>query len=178
MVLVMAISAVWPSAPMALSTQTATRQNTSSHPRQGPTRLTSRRDGDAGAELAVLSLRSVTSRGVRRSWWWSGARLRSWHEEGKSSVSGDQRLRVRASSLSWRRVGDEVVVLDLDETVYLTLNTSGAVLWDVLAEGATREELVQRLVADFGIDEQRAATDVDDFLRRCAAERLLEDADS
>ena len=89
-------------------------------------------------------------------------------------MNGSDKLHVRSVNLSWRRVGDEVVVLDLNETVYLTLNSSGAVLWELLDGGATRAELAQSLVERFSISFDEAASDVDAFLERCAAENVLD----
>ena len=40
-----------------------------------------------------------------------------------------------------------------------------AVLWPALLEGATREELVDRLVAKYGLDQADAERDVDMFVK-------------
>ncbi len=88
-------------------------------------------------------------------------------------MNGSAKLYIRSENLSWRRVGDEVVVLDLNETVYLTLNSSGAVLWELLDGGATQAELAQALVDRFPISLEEAASDVDAFVERCVAEKVL-----
>jgi hypothetical protein len=73
-------------------------------------------------------------------------------------------LRIRESDLTWREVDGEVVALDLVSSTYFTTNGSGAVLWHRLVGGATHRDLVRALVERYGIDEDRAAADVDGFL--------------
>lgn len=84
-------------------------------------------------------------------------------------------LRLRDDALAWREVEGEVVALDLRTLNYLGVNQTGAVLWPALAEGTTRDELVQRLVAAFGIDEASAARDLDAFLASLAEHGFLAD---
>jgi Coenzyme PQQ synthesis protein D (PqqD) len=85
------------------------------------------------------------------------------------------KLRLRNEDLAWRMVDDEVVAVDLRTSTYLNTNGSGAVLWLALVEGATDEELVARLVAEFGIDADRARADVDRFLDAVRGRALLAD---
>jgi hypothetical protein len=66
--------------------------------------------------------------------------------------------------VEWRRVGDEIVVLDLLESRYLSVNHTGAVLWPMLGRGVTRAELVEALVEAYGDAAVTAGEDVDDFL--------------
>jgi hypothetical protein len=85
-------------------------------------------------------------------------------------------LRLRQHALEWRQVDDEVVALDLDTSRYLATNRTGALLWDQLAAGATREALIAKLVATWEIDAERAAADVDAFLAVLDDRGLLESA--
>jgi hypothetical protein len=65
------------------------------------------------------------------------------------------------------------VALDLRESRYLAINETGKVLWGALTDGATHEELVERLVDTFGVDQSRAATDVDAFTTELDSRGLL-----
>ena len=85
-------------------------------------------------------------------------------------------LRLRQHGLEWRQVDDEVVALDLDTARYLATNRTGALLWDQLAAGATREALVALVIATWDLDEARAAADVDAFLAMLTDRGLLESA--
>jgi hypothetical protein len=82
-------------------------------------------------------------------------------------------LRLRHDGVAWKDVDEEVVALDERAAVYLATNPAGAVLWRSLALGATRAQLADELVREFGIDADRAATDVDAFLADLSARELL-----
>jgi hypothetical protein len=82
-------------------------------------------------------------------------------------------LKLRTDDLEWREVDGEVVVLDVRECRYLAINRTGQVLWKALAEGATRDELIARLVETFDIERARAAGDVDAFTTELESRDLL-----
>ena len=75
--------------------------------------------------------------------------------------------------VEWQKVDDEVVVLDLGESVYLGVNDSGAVLWPMVAEGTSQDSLVDELTSRFGIDDDRARADVAAFVDRLRSLSLL-----
>ncbi len=83
------------------------------------------------------------------------------------------KLGLRAGALDWRVIDDEVVMLDAEQSTYLTTNPSGTVLWVSLQEGATRGQLIDALVDRYGIDDERAARDTDAFLAELRARELL-----
>ena len=85
------------------------------------------------------------------------------------------RWKLRDADLDWREVEGELVALDLRESRYLAINRSGQVLWAALAdgEGATRDELIERLAGAFEIDRERAAADVDAFTGELESRDLL-----
>jgi hypothetical protein len=83
-------------------------------------------------------------------------------------------LRLRADRLHWLESDSEVIALDEKALVYLNANPSGTVLWQALAAGATQDALVQRLVAEFDVDEATARGDVDRFVAELDARGLLE----
>lgn len=83
-------------------------------------------------------------------------------------------MRLRGRELTWRDVEGEIVALDLATSVYFSSSGSGAVLWHLLARGATREQLAEALVGRFGIDPARARGDVDAFLAELDEHGLVE----
>jgi hypothetical protein len=86
-------------------------------------------------------------------------------------------LRLRKSDLVWSNVDDsEVVALDTSRSVYLSVNSSGSVLWPVLERGATREELVRVLRDSFSLDQPTAERDVEAFLADMRAHGILDEA--
>ena len=88
--------------------------------------------------------------------------------EGDTAV-----VRLRREALEWRAVDGEVVALDLESSVYLGANDSGALLWEKLASGSTVEELSRSLVDTYGIAPDVADADVRAFLSAMAAHGLL-----
>ena len=82
-------------------------------------------------------------------------------------------MQLNADEVVWREVGDELVVLELSSSTYLTLNGTAKQIWEGLADGATREALVEGLVARYGIGEDRARGDVDSFIAELSDRDLL-----
>lgn len=58
----------------------------------------------------------------------------------------------------------EVLALDMRSSRYLAINATGRALWEALAEGTTRERMIERLAAGNRIDRSQAETDVDAFI--------------
>jgi Coenzyme PQQ synthesis protein D (PqqD) len=83
-------------------------------------------------------------------------------------------MRLRQAGLTWHVAGEEVVVLDLEGSVYLKLNGSGRVLWERLAASSTEPELIAALIEEFGIDKDRASADVAAFVADLNRRKLLE----
>jgi Coenzyme PQQ synthesis protein D (PqqD) len=81
--------------------------------------------------------------------------------------------KLRDADLDWREVEGELVALDLRESRYLAINRTGRVLWSALAEGATQDELIERLVESFDIERARAAADVEAFTAELESRDLL-----
>lgn len=92
-------------------------------------------------------------------------------------VGNIAKLNLRKHDLSWRETESEVIVLDVRTSRYFSVNRSGMVLWRLLANGATVEELKQALVEAFDISASHADTDVKSFLGYCRERDLLHEGD-
>jgi hypothetical protein len=89
-------------------------------------------------------------------------------------MSGDPTVfRLRTEDVAWREFDGESILLDLRTSMYLAANPAATVLWRKLAEGTTREGLVEALVEEFGIPAATAAVDVAAFLADCRARNLV-----
>ena len=82
-------------------------------------------------------------------------------------------MRLRTDGLTWHVAGEDVVVLDLHGSVYLKLNGSGRVLWELLVDETTEPDLAAALVERYGIELDRAAADVDAFIADLRERGLL-----
>lgn len=80
---------------------------------------------------------------------------------------------LRSDSIAWNAVGDNVVVLDLTSSTYFSTNATGGMLWQLLASGTNRADLVNALVERFVVDQQTAERDVDAFLTELDRAQLL-----
>jgi hypothetical protein len=84
-------------------------------------------------------------------------------------------IRLRSGALEWREVEGEIVALDVRTSTYFAVNATGAVIWQALIDGASRDELVSRVREAFPVDEEVAAKDLDAFLAALREQNLLED---
>ena len=66
-------------------------------------------------------------------------------------------------------VGDEAV----DFNGMITINETGAFLWSILAHGATKEEMLEKLMSEYEVDEETAKKDITDFLIKLNDGKLL-----
>ena len=83
-------------------------------------------------------------------------------------------VKLREGAASWREIDGETILLDLDSSKYLGLNRAGTVLWPAIVQGSSRDALVAKLAAEFDLETERAAVDVDAFIAACRERNLLE----
>lgn len=48
----------------------------------------------------------------------------------------------------------------------ITLNDTGVFMWNILKNGATKEELVDKVINEYEIDRETASNDIDGFLEK------------
>jgi len=87
----------------------------------------------------------------------------------------DTVYRAGGPQVAWREAGEDIVVLDVPQSVYFGLNRTGALLWRRLVAdaGATVPELVDALAASDGVPREQASTEVSTFLRDLREAGLL-----
>lgn len=83
-------------------------------------------------------------------------------------------LKLRGEGVAWTDVDGEIVALDETSAQYLSANAAGGLLWRTLAGGATRDALVAKLAAEYGLAPERAAADADAFVAALRERGLLE----
>lgn len=57
----------------------------------------------------------------------------------------------------------------------LTLNDTGVFFWNLLKEGTTCEQMLDKVLSEYDVDEETAKKDIDDFIKRLRDAKLLED---
>jgi hypothetical protein len=77
----------------------------------------------------------------------------------------DRRFSIHEDDVAWRRVVDDMVLLDVEHSVYHGLNRTGAIIWEGVAGGRSVNELIGLVVEEFPDAAEQASTDVPRFLR-------------
>jgi len=84
-------------------------------------------------------------------------------------------MKIKSGYMLREVVGHYVVIpigaRTVDFTGVITLNSTGAFLWESISGGITEDELEKKLIAVYGIDADTAHGDIRDFLN------VLEDND-
>lgn len=76
-----------------------------------------------------------------------------------------------------RRVGDTVVVLDLQQDKYFGLPQVGARIWDLLTEGNDVNQIVEKIALEYAVSVPTAFLDANALIQQLIDERLLTVAD-
>jgi hypothetical protein len=87
------------------------------------------------------------------------------------SVSGQYRIPERVVH---QRLGDEIVLLNLETGYYFGLNPTGARLWELISEGRGLEDAGRVLMAEYEIDEQTLSVDVGNLVGELQAKGLID----
>jgi hypothetical protein len=78
-----------------------------------------------------------------------------------------------------RKVADSYVVvpvnkMTLDFNGIINLNETGAFLFDLLQKGATKQELLDKMLAEYEVTEEKASVDIDNFVAKVKDADILE----
>jgi hypothetical protein len=83
-------------------------------------------------------------------------------------------MRIRTDGVVTRRVGEDLMVLDLKSSQYFSVGGTGAFILDLLGESdVSQAQVVEALVAEYIVDVDRAAADVAAFVTRLDQAGLL-----
>ena len=78
-----------------------------------------------------------------------------------------------ASDVIARALGESAVLIRLNTNKIYELNVTGARVWDVIAGGATRAEVIAVMQQEFGGEPDDIATAVDELLDALHTEGLI-----
>lgn len=79
-----------------------------------------------------------------------------------------------------KNVADNYIVVPVegelvDLNAMITLTETGAFLWGILENGASKEELVEKILEEYDVDRTTAENDVAEFTNRLSENNMLED---
>jgi len=80
----------------------------------------------------------------------------------------------RAREIPFSRLDDESLAIDSQAGFCYSLNETGAVVWDLLAEPVKVADLCARLRQEFNVDEARCLADVTELLQSLREAGLVE----
>ncbi|MDD2804576.1 MAG: PqqD family protein [Elusimicrobiales bacterium] len=78
-----------------------------------------------------------------------------------------------SAAITWRKTGDEAVILNLETSEYYSLNETGTFIWELLAAGKPAARIAEALAAEYGVTEDQAAGDLADFLKDLSKHKIL-----
>lgn len=84
----------------------------------------------------------------------------------------DRRYEV-SPEVAQREIEGQLLLLTPNDDVLYTLNGTGRLAWERLVAGASRHEIVETIVATYGIAAEKAASDLDAFARELEKKGVL-----
>lgn len=84
-------------------------------------------------------------------------------------------MRLRSSDTFARDMGDEIIVLDMRSSKYLTVTGVGTRLFELLADERTPNELLTVILDEYEVDPAVAERDVAAFLADMRAAGLVQE---
>lgn len=82
-------------------------------------------------------------------------------------------MRAIPERIVFKKVGEEMVLLDFERGIYYGLNPVGARVWEFLAEGKSTDEIVDLLTEEFDVERTDAKNDVEALMDDLAANGLV-----
>lgn len=82
-------------------------------------------------------------------------------------------FRIDAANIMHEVIEGEVVIVNLENGSYYSLDGAGATIWERLSEGRTLDALADELSAQYGEPRETVAKDVAAFVRQLHVEKLV-----
>jgi hypothetical protein len=70
-------------------------------------------------------------------------------------------------------IDGETIIIDLETGTYFSLRGAAPVIWNALAAGATSEQIVTRVTANYVVEEEQATSAVSAFLQELVDSHLI-----
>jgi len=103
----------------------------------------------------------------------SGQQSHSGAEGGGAGGTVTARRFAISSSVVAAELGEESVLLDTETGQYFGLDQTGSAVWRLLAVGASDQEIVERLLAEYDVEPDALRQDVEAFLSALQSNRVL-----
>ena len=74
-----------------------------------------------------------------------------------------------------RRLGDEVVLVNLKTNRIFSLSPTGARFWELLSDGRTRPEIEAELLDEYDVSREEVSAEIDSLVRMLRTEDLVQE---
>jgi len=82
-------------------------------------------------------------------------------------------VRAIPQGIIFKKVGEEMVLLDFERGIYYGLNPVGARIWELFADGKSMDEIVDVLTEEFDVERTDAKKDVEALMDDLVANGLV-----
>jgi hypothetical protein len=89
------------------------------------------------------------------------------------TISFDSLVQRNDSNLIISELDNDLVMMDIENGSYLSLNKTGRVIWEQLEQPVLVGDLIQHLMNRFSVDEKTCATETLDFLDKIERQKAL-----
>ena len=80
---------------------------------------------------------------------------------------------VDGEKVFWREIEGEIVILNIDNGFYYTLDEVGSIIWEMVVKNISEEQIVKNLVEGYETDKATASKDVKTFLRELEKQEII-----
>lgn len=80
---------------------------------------------------------------------------------------------VNIEKVVWRTIDGEAIILHLDSGHYYSLNKTGSLIWDLILQEKTEEEIARFLSKEYRVSEKTARKDVAEMVNHFEKELLI-----
>jgi hypothetical protein len=71
------------------------------------------------------------------------------------------------------KIGDEVVMLDMDSGFYFGLNSVASIIWGMLEKAISFEEVINELMKEYNVDRQTCENDTRSFWNQLLERNII-----
>lgn len=86
---------------------------------------------------------------------------------------GEKKNALIYEAVTWRKAGDDAVILNLETSEYYSANETGTFIWELLSAGRKPGSIAEALAAEYSIEPDQADRDVSAFLADLARLKIL-----
>jgi hypothetical protein len=85
----------------------------------------------------------------------------------------EKRFKICSDGLMWRDVDGEAVILDMENDTYYSLNETGSLVWKMIDDKKSVEEIASMLSVKYGISAKKAEKDINEIISKFRKDKLI-----